>query len=91
MSTFEVRVFDLRRRTQRSPHQQPRKGGISMFPDINLRALGHAYGLAALVSIIPERPLYVSYDVSAKVLDMATQLLKRRLTGKQSTTSSNCL
>lgn len=45
--------------------------------DINTRSLGHAYGLAALVSIIPERPLYVSYDVSAKVLDMAIQLLKR--------------
>jgi hypothetical protein len=45
--------------------------------DINARALGHAYGLAALVSVIPERPLYVSYDVSAKVLDMAIQLLKR--------------
>ena len=46
-------------------------------PDAPLRALGHAYGLAALVSIVPQRPLYVSYDVSAKVLDMATQLLKR--------------
>jgi len=46
-------------------------------PDAPLRALGHAYGLAALVSIIPQRPLYVSYDVSAKVLDMAMQLLKR--------------
>ncbi|KDR82328.1 hypothetical protein GALMADRAFT_237575 [Galerina marginata CBS 339.88] len=45
--------------------------------DVPLRTLGHAYGLAALVSIIPQRPLYVSYDVSAKVLDMATQLLKR--------------
>jgi HEAT repeat-containing protein 5 len=45
--------------------------------DVNLRSLGHAYGLAALVAVIPERPLYVSYDVSAKVLDMATQLLKR--------------
>lgn len=45
--------------------------------DINLRALGHAYGLSALVSVIAERPLYVSYDVSAKVLDMAIQLLKR--------------
>ena len=44
--------------------------------DAPLRALGHAYGLAALVSIVPQRPLYVSYDVSAKVLDMATQLLK---------------
>ncbi|KAF8889054.1 clathrin-coated vesicle protein [Infundibulicybe gibba] len=45
--------------------------------DINSRTLGHAYGLAALVSVIPERPLYVSYDVSAKAFDMATQLLKR--------------
>jgi hypothetical protein len=45
--------------------------------DVSLRALGHAYGLAALVAVIPERPLYVSYDVTAKVLDMATQLLKR--------------
>ena len=45
--------------------------------DVPLRALGHGYGLAALVSVIPQRPLYVSYDVSAKVLDMATQLLKR--------------
>jgi hypothetical protein len=41
------------------------------------RSLGHAYGLAALISVIPERPLYVSYDVSAKVLDMAIHLLKR--------------
>ena len=39
-------------------------------------ALGQPYGLAALASIAPQRPLYVSYYVSAKVLDMATQLLK---------------
>ncbi|OCH91331.1 clathrin-coated vesicle protein [Obba rivulosa] len=45
--------------------------------DIHLRALGHAYGLAALLAVIPERPLYVSYDISAKVFDMAVQLLKR--------------
>lgn len=45
--------------------------------DINSRTLGRAYGLASLVSVIHERPLYVSYDISAKVLDMATQLLKR--------------
>ncbi|KAF8630901.1 hypothetical protein AX17_005259 [Amanita inopinata Kibby_2008] len=42
-----------------------------------LRALGHAHALAALVSLIPSRPLYVSYDISAKVLDIAVQLLKR--------------
>ncbi|KAJ7675207.1 armadillo-type protein [Mycena rosella] len=45
--------------------------------EMPLRALGHAYGLAALVSAIPARPLYVSYDASAKVLDMAVTLLKR--------------
>ena len=45
--------------------------------DLTSRALGHAYGLAALVTVIPERPLYVSYDISAKVLDMAITLLKR--------------
>ena len=45
--------------------------------EVSLRALGHAYGLSALVSLIPQRPLYVSYDVSAKVLDIGTQLLKR--------------
>jgi hypothetical protein len=45
--------------------------------DVNFRALGHAYGLGALLSVIPDRPLYVSYDISAKVLDMAIQLLKR--------------
>lgn len=44
--------------------------------DIQLRALGHAYGLACLITVIPERPLYVSFDISAKVLHMATQLLK---------------
>ncbi len=49
----------------------------SASSEVLFRALGHAYGLAALVSIIPQRPLYVSYDVPAKVLDMATQLLKR--------------
>ncbi|KAG7093998.1 hypothetical protein E1B28_007627 [Marasmius oreades] len=45
--------------------------------DVQSRALGYAYGLAALISVIRERPLYVSYDVSTKVLDMAIQLLKR--------------
>ncbi|PIL25912.1 hypothetical protein GSI_11665 [Ganoderma sinense ZZ0214-1] len=45
--------------------------------DIHLRALGHAYGLAALLAVLPDRPLYVSYDISAKVFDMAVQILKR--------------
>ncbi|KAF9228616.1 clathrin-coated vesicle protein [Gyrodon lividus] len=45
--------------------------------DIDRRALGHAYGLAALVAIIPDRLLYVSFDVATNVLDTATNLLKR--------------
>lgn len=45
--------------------------------DVHLKMVGHAHGLAALISIIPKRPLYISYDLSAKVLDTAIQLLKR--------------
>ncbi|THH07979.1 hypothetical protein EW145_g3009 [Phellinidium pouzarii] len=45
--------------------------------DIAERAIGHAYGLSALFAVIPERPLYVSADLSAKVFDTATQLLRR--------------
>jgi hypothetical protein len=45
--------------------------------DVGFRALGRAYGLAPLVSVILQRSLYVSSDISAKVLDMAIQLLKR--------------
>ena len=45
--------------------------------DAPFRTLGYAYGLGGLLSIIPDRPLYVSYDISAKVLDMAIQVLKR--------------
>lgn len=45
--------------------------------EVGRRAIGHAQGLAALFSIITERPLYVSYDLSAKVFDIAIMLLKR--------------
>lgn len=39
--------------------------------------MGHAHGLAALFAVVTERPLYVSYDLAAKVFDLAIQLLKR--------------
>src|SRR5258708_9350123 len=45
--------------------------------DVHRRSLGHTYGLAALFSVIPDRPLYVSYDLSAKLLDIAIQILKK--------------
>lgn len=46
-------------------------------PDIAARATGQAYGLGALFAVIPGRPHYVSADLSTKVLDLATQLLRR--------------
>lgn len=44
--------------------------------DANKRANGHSRGLAAVISVIPSRPLYTSFDVSARVLDMAVNLLR---------------
>lgn len=39
--------------------------------------LGRAHALSALIAVVPERPLYVSYDLSANVLDLAISVLKR--------------
>ncbi|PWN18626.1 ARM repeat-containing protein [Microstroma glucosiphilum] len=44
--------------------------------ELTRRAVGHARGLAALVAIIPSRPLYTSFDVSSQVLTLAVELLK---------------
>lgn len=40
------------------------------------RAVGHARGLAALLDVIPRRPLYASFDVSSRIFALATALLK---------------
>jgi hypothetical protein len=45
--------------------------------DVNRKAVGLAYGLAGLVSVIPSRPLYVSYETCSKVMSLAIQLLKQ--------------
>lgn len=52
-------------------------GQGSSGSEVNKHAVGHAYALAALISVIPSKPLYVSYDVSAKVMSLAIQLLKQ--------------
>ncbi|UZJ56964.1 hypothetical protein CBS101457_006284 [Exobasidium rhododendri] len=44
--------------------------------DLPKRTTGHARGLAALISVIPYRPLYASFEVTDRVLDMAFELLK---------------
>ncbi|RIA85835.1 armadillo-type protein [Glomus cerebriforme] len=40
------------------------------------RTIGYAYGLAALLSVIPSRPLDVSFELSARVFSLSTQLIK---------------
>lgn len=44
--------------------------------DAHKRAIGHAHGLASLISLITLRPLYVSFDISSKIMLIAIQLLK---------------
>jgi HEAT repeat-containing protein 5 len=45
--------------------------------DLAPRAMGRAYALSALIAAVPDRPLYVSYDISTTVMDTAIGLLKR--------------
>ncbi|KAJ9479387.1 AP-1 accessory protein LAA1 [Pseudozyma hubeiensis] len=51
-------------------------GGSVGITQLSKRANGHAKGLAALISVIPQRPLYTSFAISSKVLSLAIQLLK---------------
>ncbi|SAM82403.1 related to LAA1-AP-1 accessory protein involved in TGN-endosome transport [Ustilago bromivora] len=51
-------------------------GGSVGIGQLSKRANGHAKGLAALISVIPQRPLYTSFAISSKVLSLAIQLLK---------------
>lgn len=44
---------------------------------VKRRAIGHARALAALINLIPRKPLYVSFDLSAKCMSLAIQLLKQ--------------
>lgn len=45
--------------------------------DLAPRAIGRAQGIAALVAVIRDRPLYVSHDISTRLMDTAVQILKR--------------
>ncbi|CAG8467294.1 7812_t:CDS:10 [Ambispora gerdemannii] len=50
--------------------------GPSTPLDLFKRTLGHAHGLAALMSVIRDRPLDVDFEVSARVFSLSTQLIK---------------
>lgn len=45
--------------------------------DLSQRVVGKAFALSALIAISHSRPLYVSQEVSTKVFDLATSLLKK--------------
>ncbi|CAG8601056.1 5210_t:CDS:10, partial [Ambispora leptoticha] len=50
--------------------------GPSVPLDLFKRTLGHSHGLAALLSVIRDRPLDVDFEVSARVFSLSTQLIK---------------
>lgn len=49
----------------------------STTTEVRRRAVGHARALAALINLIPHQSLYVSFDLSAKCMSLAIQLLKQ--------------
>ncbi|GAA6050947.1 hypothetical protein JCM3770_005337 [Rhodotorula araucariae] len=52
-------------------------GGPGNSPSVHRRAVGHAHALGALINLVPHKPLYVSFDASAKCMSLAIQLLKQ--------------
>lgn len=61
-----------------SPPSSSTSAAVASPPDaIPRRAIGHAHALAALIAIIPRQPLYISFDLSAKCMSLAIQLLKQ--------------
>ena len=51
-------------------------GSSSKGVELSRSANGIARGLAALIHLIPKRPLYASFDISAEVLALSIKLLK---------------
>jgi hypothetical protein len=51
--------------------------GPSGSAAVHRRAVGYSHALAALINLIPHKPLYVSFDLSAKCMSLAIQLLKQ--------------
>lgn len=53
------------------------KGPSPSTTEIHRRVVGYSHSLAALINLIPHKPLYVSFDLSAKCMSLAIQLLKQ--------------
>ncbi|KAF9189684.1 hypothetical protein BGZ50_000632 [Haplosporangium sp. Z 11] len=46
------------------------------FQDVSTRAQGLAYAIGGLITVISIHPLYVSFEMSARIFSMAAQLIK---------------
>ncbi|KAF9932214.1 hypothetical protein BGZ67_004856 [Mortierella alpina] len=46
------------------------------FQDVSTRANGLAYSIGGLITVISIHPLYVSFEMSARIFSMAAQLIK---------------
>ncbi|KAI9318532.1 armadillo-type protein [Dichotomocladium elegans] len=51
-------------------------GNQSATKDLFRRTLAYAYTAAAIISVFPARPIYTSFDLSARAMSISTQLLK---------------
>lgn len=52
-------------------------GTPSASKELPDRLIGKAFALSALIAISPNRPLYVSHDISTRAFDLAVSLLKK--------------
>ncbi|KAF9207309.1 hypothetical protein BGZ49_000724 [Haplosporangium sp. Z 27] len=50
------------------------------FQDVSTRAYGLAYAIGGLITVISIHPLYVSFEMSARIFSMAAQLIKNSAT-----------
>ncbi|KAI8149192.1 armadillo-type protein [Fennellomyces sp. T-0311] len=48
----------------------------STTQDLLRRAIAYAYTVGAIMSVFPARPIYTSFELSARAMSLATQLLK---------------
>jgi hypothetical protein len=55
----------------------PPPSSSSTSTEVHRRVIGYAHSLAALINLVPHKPLYVSFDLSAKCMSLAIQLLKQ--------------
>lgn len=74
--SLPIKLTDLITKTLNLLNKDLNNLGNHTSPDLPKKTLGHAYGLAALLSVVHSRPLDVSFELSARVFSLATQLIK---------------